>query len=1068
MKKIIILLAIAFFLVQESNAKNTEKENLALFKKFVVEHILGNKGNFIYTFNADISKGWWTFHKQFNPNNGGPYYQTAVSNISNNKFVDEYGQSAKVINTTTITGLNSLLSSFNNSRQDKIAIYGIVFNDLKISNIQDLESSGWSSKGSFWAIKDKLSNPDGINGFYGQIIEDIRLALNNSAKNFENSIIYTLGKITVSNYQGTVKSFKCDGVSWGTGVLIKENSENINSLVGRNLKAENGLKTSEFSNIFDKVIRAYVQSVQIEIDASDFDVNNLNSQKAKNFYNTAIVLNGITIEQKKLIKRIAKILNQLGDSYSSVCESLTSTQLTSYGISCHTVISSGFDFGGYLSTVTKRLAIKKNINAQIEASSDDCVSIDKILFEAISFFPNIIDELSGASRIKVLKAYYSCLGSSIEGNYISTNINSKNRYSILVDVFSKCPKAQISKLVDELLEKQYGNNGLPFIYLLLNEVNNKVSNAKYLEFVKIIIEFSAKNEKRVKESIKFEKVEDFKKFIVWTENPNCKSYIKYIIDQPDCYNSSTNTFKLKLYSIYNKEPGEDVFQEQLSSPCFGNGASWNFNGSVPPGIILSDPDCIDNLKPMDFLYLSWDGRLVLGPSLFGDNIESNNVIPIPTAVFYSLWKIGLDNQMNQQFKAGLAFITTTLTTVLAPVMPGFFLGEGLLKFKFYNQARNVIFYSNLFSGTTINVLQYDNQISQNVKSFISEVHKYTSYFLLTEGGIQITLGVGKFSFETAYNIALKGGGKVNKFLTAQFIKTFLSAEESINSLMASNVPALNSLGRNLKRVGDYVKNSGESKWGVSFWNAQEFVNFLATFKTKLVSRLQTMVGFSLTHSDTELSVLIKKARELNIQDDIIDDLLLISCRADKRITASELIDQMVYYVDMLKRGYTYRFLSIEQFRSFSEEFRSGLNSIGVSTSDVRIQGSSVRTPYADDVDMVAFISKDEFDAILKAAYYKKIKKNNIEIDIKDYNSTQLKNLSDDITANPSNYNSIAKNDFNYNYTKQIINAKPDKGVIDGLKSLKDRLQTTYPNLNIKNIAVQTSGGLFDLKPFFKL
>lgn len=208
---------------------------------------------------------------------------------------------------------------------------------------------------------------------------------------------------------------------------------------------------------------------------------------------------------------------------------------------------------------------------------------------------------------------------------------------------------------------------------------------------------------------------------------------------------------------------------------------------------------------------------------------------------------------------------------------------------------------------------------------------------------------------------------------------------------------------------------------------------------------------------------------LNLADDVIDDMLFISCRDAKPINASELMTQMDNWVNVVSaRGYPYKFNDIGQCNSFKNELKTGLNDINVTTSDVRIQGSSLRTPNANDVDMVAIISKGEFDNILKSAYNGKIKKNGVNVDLSNMNSTQLKNLSDDILQNPSLYNGVAKSDFNYNYTKQIINAKPDKGVIDGLKNLKDNLQATYPNLNIENIAIQTSGGIFDLKPFIKL
>ena len=275
-----------------------------------------------------------------------------------------------------------------------------------------------------------------------------------------------------------------------------------------------------------------------------------------------------------------------------------------------------------------------------------------------------------------------------------------------------------------------------------------------------------------------------------------------------------------------------------------------------------------------------------------------------------------------------------------------------------------------------------------------------------------------------------------------------------NGSTHTNLPNSSTTSESEKVAGSIVKTGDE---------------LVPAFKSRLASRVQSASGFTLKHTDTEIKAILQKGKDLNLADDVIDDMLFISCRDAKQIGAADLMTQMDNYVNVvLKQGHPYKFSDIGQFNTFKNELKTGLNDIGVSTSDVRIQGSALRTPNANDVDMVAVISKDEFDDVLKSFYNGKVKKNGVEVDMTNMNSQQLKDLSDDISRNPSSYNGIAKSDFNYNYTKQIINAKPDKGVIDGLKNLKDNLQLKYPNLNIENIAIQTSGGMFDLKPFMKL
>jgi len=247
-------------------------------------------------------------------------------------------------------------------------------------------------------------------------------------------------------------------------------------------------------------------------------------------------------------------------------------------------------------------------------------------------------------------------------------------------------------------------------------------------------------------------------------------------------------------------------------------------------------------------------------------------------------------------------------------------------------------------------------------------------------------------------------------------------------------------------------------------------DILKAFKKRLEARIANVSDeFTLIYTDDELATLIGKGKELGLANDVIDDLLYIGCRNAKNISATDLATQMDNLVNrVLKDGLPYRFTDKKQFIAFAEDLKSGLNDIGVSTSDVRLQGSCLRTPNAKDVDMVTIISVDEFDNIIKKAYDGKIKKNKVVVDIKNMTSSELKNLSDDIIQNPSLYNDKAKGGFNYCYTSQMINAKPDKGIIKGLKELKESLQAKYPNLNIENIAIQTSGGTFDLKPFMKL
>jgi hypothetical protein len=244
--------------------------------------------------------------------------------------------------------------------------------------------------------------------------------------------------------------------------------------------------------------------------------------------------------------------------------------------------------------------------------------------------------------------------------------------------------------------------------------------------------------------------------------------------------------------------------------------------------------------------------------------------------------------------------------------------------------------------------------------------------------------------------------------------------------------------------------------------------WLSTFKNRLVSRLQSSSGFTLIHTDAEITQITNKGKSLNLTDDIIDDMLFISCRNVKAINASELMTQMDNWVNVVsKRGYPYKFNDIGQFNSFKNELKTGLNDINVTTSDVRIQGSSLRTPNANDVDLAAIISETDFDNFLVNRFNNKITKNSTVIDLSNKSKLQLIDIANDYNLNPSLYNNQAKS-FSKSMLDRKVSAYSNDKVIPGFKELYNSVKGNYPNLNIENITIQTLGGSFDLKPFIKL
>lgn len=125
------------------------------------------------------------------------------------------------------------------------------------------------------------------------------------------------------------------------------------------------------------------------------------------------------------------------------------------------------------------------------------------------------------------------------------------------------------------------------------------------------------------------------------------------------------------------------------------------------------------------------------------------------------------------------------------------------------------------------------------------------------------------------------------------------------------------------------------------------------------------IDFTFRYTADEVEGMVAEGRRLGLDDATIEDLMFVGSRNDKPRTARELTEQMRSYVEVVRpRGYPYRFESEEQFAQFSSELRAGLREIGVPDTDVVVQGSSLRTPSAGDVDVVVLLSDAEYAQIL--------------------------------------------------------------------------------------------------------
>jgi hypothetical protein len=250
---------------------------------------------------------------------------------------------------------------------------------------------------------------------------------------------------------------------------------------------------------------------------------------------------------------------------------------------------------------------------------------------------------------------------------------------------------------------------------------------------------------------------------------------------------------------------------------------------------------------------------------------------------------------------------------------------------------------------------------------------------------------------------------------------------------------------------------------------------LTAIKDAIVKRVRARIAgqpkFQLTYTDAEIDSIIAKGKELGLSDKIIEDLMYVGSRTDKAITAGDLMQQMANWANEVgKRGFPYKFADAAEFQRFSKDLIDRVRAAGLPPDDVRIQGSSLRKPGANDVDIAVFVEEAKFDQLLIDRYADSITVNKVKISLKGKSHAELAALAKDVAADaaaakasgtPKKYNAQAAT-FQNAFDTGIINSKSD--IIKPLKTAAAEMIAKYPSLNIETISVLIRGGKFDLKP----
>lgn len=251
---------------------------------------------------------------------------------------------------------------------------------------------------------------------------------------------------------------------------------------------------------------------------------------------------------------------------------------------------------------------------------------------------------------------------------------------------------------------------------------------------------------------------------------------------------------------------------------------------------------------------------------------------------------------------------------------------------------------------------------------------------------------------------------------------------------------------------------------------EAYKEILATIQTEIIARVKTQIAaksdkFQLKYETTELEAIINKGKELGLSNRVIEDMIFTGSRTAKAISAAELMQQMENWVKVIsKRGYPYRFANRIEFQKFNQYLVDSLKKASFPADDVRVQGSSLRNPGANDVDVAVFVDEFTFDNQLIIRFNGKIIKlsdPNTKISLQGKSHTQLLELSNDIATHPTHYNAPART-FQNAMENGIISSKSD--ISKPLKTIAKSIKEKYPNLNIEAISILLKGGSFELSP----
>lgn len=288
--------------------------------------------------------------------------------------------------------------------------------------------------------------------------------------------------------------------------------------------------------------------------------------------------------------------------------------------------------------------------------------------------------------------------------------------------------------------------------------------------------------------------------------------------------------------------------------------------------------------------------------------------------------------------------------------------------------------------------------------------------------------------------------KLDKLL--DFLKTVPAVQKATKTLQGAAGTARETLGDMRKLLGGAVEG-------------------LDQIKDNVRRRIDASPGLSLKYTDAELASIVEKGRSMGLDNGTIEDLIFIGSREAKRLDADTLVKQMDFYVNtVMKRGFPAKFTSLEEFNQFGADLRGLMTREKLPVGDLRVQGSSLRTTQANDIDLVTFVDPETYAKVIGDALGTKVKTAAGEtVDLSGKSMAEMREIAARIAGDTKGYNAHART-FAHAITQGNINSK--NKLLAGLKKARKEIAEKYPHLNIESIAMQSTDSAFDLKPSMKV